>query len=184
MSHSATTPQDETAPTEPDPAAESVNGLDTPFDEALIRETMELLFFAYRDFTGDADALLARYRFGRAHHRVIYFVGRHPGITLSELLAILKITKQSAAPVLKELTAGGFIEQRADPTDGRKRLLYLSPEAVALERTLMERQAARLTGAYAIVGGVAGTGFRAMLRAMIASGGGSPEPGQSVETDD
>lgn len=154
-------------------------GASTPvsFDEALIRETMELLFFAYRDFTGDADALLARYRFGRAHHRIIYFVGRHPGITLSELLAVLKITKQSAAPILKDLMHGGFIDQRADPTDGRKRRLYLSPEAIALERTLMERQAARLTAAYATVGREHGVGFRAVLRAMIDAGGTTTDGG-------
>ncbi len=164
MSQSETTVVDNAPQTGTSDQADSAN---PQFDEALIRETMELLFFAYRDFTGDADALLARYRFGRAHHRVIYFVGRHPGITLSELLSILKITKQSAAPILKDLTAEGFIEQRSDPTDGRKRRLYLSPEAVALERTLMERQAARLITAYAIVGGAAGSGFRAMLHAMI-----------------
>jgi DNA-binding MarR family transcriptional regulator len=140
------------------------------YDEHLIRETIELLYFAYRAFTGDADTLLANYQFGRAHHRVIYFVARNPGITVSELLDILKITKQSIAPVLKELMEGGFVVQRADPSDRRKRLLFLTPEAIALERNLTDCQATRLTDAYATIGPEAGTHFRDMLRAMIDLG--------------
>ncbi len=68
-----------------------------------LRQGMELLFYAYRDFTSEPDAILANYRFGRAHHRVIHFVGRNPGITVSDLLGILKITKQSLSRVLSQL---------------------------------------------------------------------------------
>jgi DNA-binding MarR family transcriptional regulator len=81
-----------------------------------LREAMELLFFAYRDFTSEPDAVLAEYAFGRAHHRVIYFVGRHPGMTVSDLLGILRITKQSLSRVLGQLVRDGFIVQR--PGDG------------------------------------------------------------------
>ncbi|MGZ8995288.1 MAG: MarR family winged helix-turn-helix transcriptional regulator [Rhodospirillales bacterium] len=136
-------------------------------DERGLRQAMELLFFAYRDFTGDADRLLARYGFGRAHHRTIYFVGRHPGITVGDLLAILKITKQSLARVLGELMRGGFIVQRADSRDRRRRRLYLSDEAVAMERMLSEAQAERLHAALKAAGPQAANGFRAVLRAMI-----------------
>jgi DNA-binding MarR family transcriptional regulator len=136
-------------------------------DERGLRQAMELLFFAYRDFTGDADRLLARYGFGRAHHRAIYFVGRHPGITVGDLLAILKITKQSLGRVLGELMRGGFIVQRADARDRRRRRLYLSDEAVAMERMLSEAQAERLQAAFAAAGPEAAQGFRAVLRAMI-----------------
>jgi DNA-binding MarR family transcriptional regulator len=128
---------------------------------------MELLFFAYRDFTGDADRLLARYGFGRAHHRTIYFVGRNPGITVGDLLAILKITKQSLARVLGELMRGGFVVQRADNRDRRRRRLYLSDEALAMERMLSEAQAERLGAAIAAAGPEAARGFRAVLREMI-----------------
>lgn len=136
-------------------------------DERELRQAMELLFFAYRDFTGDADRLLVRYGFGRAHHRVIYFVGRNAGITVGDLLAILKITKQSLARVLGELMRGGFVVQRADSADRRRRRLYLSDEAIAMERMLSDAQASRLRNALDTAGPEAARGFRAVLRAMI-----------------
>lgn len=135
--------------------------------ERTLRRAIELLFFAYRDFTGDADAMLARYGFGRAHHRAVYFIGRNPGITVSELLAILKITKQSLARVLGQLMAGGFVARRADAGDRRRRRLFLTPEAEALERALTERQAQRLAVAFAESGPAAADGFATVLRALI-----------------
>jgi DNA-binding MarR family transcriptional regulator len=135
--------------------------------DGLLRQSIELLFFAYRDFTGDADAILARYGFGRAHHRVIYFVGRRPGITVGDLLVILKITKQSLARVLGQLMREGFIVQRMDPGDRRRRRLYLTAQGEALERTLTECQSARIEAACAAAGTVAASGFRAVLQAMV-----------------
>ncbi len=86
--------------------------------EEELRLGIELLFYAYRDFTAEPDAILAKYRFGRAHHRVIYFVGRNPGITVSELLGILRITKQSLSRVLGHLVREAFITQRRGTRDG------------------------------------------------------------------
>src|SRR3970040_2057216 len=106
--------------------------------EEELRQGMELLFYAYRDFTAEPDAILATYGFGRAHHRVIYFVGRTPRITVSELLAILKITKQSLSRVLGQLVREGFIVQHPGPRDRRQRLLELTPKGVALENMLSE----------------------------------------------
>jgi DNA-binding MarR family transcriptional regulator len=136
-------------------------------DDPDLRQAVELLFFAYRDFTGDADVLLDRYGFGRAHHRVIYFVGRRPGMTVGELLDILKITKQSLARVLGQLMREGFIVQRTDAGDRRRRRLFLTAEADALARILTERQTARIAAAWAEAGGSAAKGFRAVLKAMI-----------------
>lgn len=136
-------------------------------DERELRRAMELLFFAYRDFTGDADRLLVRYGFGRAHHRVIYFVGRNPGINVGDLLVILKITKQSLARVLGELMRGGFIFQRADHDDRRRRRLYLTDEAMAMERMLTECQFARLRTALQAAGPEAADGFLSFLQAMV-----------------
>src|SRR5574338_1417046 len=101
-----------------------------------LRQAIELLFFAYRDFTGEADQLLVEYGFGRAHHRVIYFVGRQPGMTVSELLGILKITKQSLSRVLSALVAQGFVIQRQGERDRRQRLLHLTDKGAELERRL------------------------------------------------
>lgn len=91
-----------------------------------MRQGIELLYFAYRDFTAGPDEILAGYGFGRAHHRVIYFVGRHPGMTVSGLLGILRITKQSLSRVLGQLIEEEFIRQRAGERDRRQRLLNLT----------------------------------------------------------
>lgn len=135
-------------------------------DEEL-RRAIELLFFAYRDFTGEPDRILAKYGFGRAHHRVIYFVGRNDGISVSDLLRILKITKQSLSRVLGQLVAEGFIEQEQDSTDRRRRLLTLTEKGRMLERSLTERQAARIARAYRAAGPDAVAGFSKVLEEII-----------------
>jgi DNA-binding MarR family transcriptional regulator len=103
-------------------------------------DLIELLFFAYRDFIGDADEILSRIGFGRAHHRVLHFVHRHPGMRVADLLDVLKITKQSLGRVLRELVDNGYVVQRAGPADRRQRLLYTTSkgEALALELALLQ----------------------------------------------
>jgi DNA-binding MarR family transcriptional regulator len=135
--------------------------------EEELRQGIELLFFAYRDFTAEPDALLADYGFGRAHHRVIYFVGRNPGMTVSDLLAILRITKQSLSRVLGQLVDEGFITQRPGLRDRRQRLLELTEKGVELERQLTERQRARIARAYREAGAEAVEGFRKVMLGLI-----------------
>tara|TARA_B100000315_G_scaffold96765_1_gene88945 strand:- start:4 stop:522 length:519 start_codon:yes stop_codon:yes gene_type:complete len=132
-----------------------------------LRRAMESLFFAYRDFTGIADALLADYGFGRAHHRVIYFVGAHPGMTVSELLEILKITKQSLSRVLSLLINEGFVLQRTDDADRRRRRLYLTARGADLEHRLTQCQSQWIAAAYREAGADAVKGFGAVLRGII-----------------
>ena len=110
-------------------------------------ELIELLFFAYRDFVGEADRILARYGFGRAHHRVLHFVNRNPGLTIAALLDILRITKQSLARVLKELVDQKFIEVRAGKDDRRQRLLFASSKGLALAGELAGLQSRRVEAA-------------------------------------
>jgi DNA-binding MarR family transcriptional regulator len=110
---------------------------------------IELVFFAYRDFVGEADRLLARYGFGRAHHRVLHFVNRNPGLTIAQLLDILGITKQSLARVLKDLIDNGFIRQEAGREDRRQRLLRVTPQGLELATELAEMQSARIGAALA-----------------------------------
>ena len=133
-----------------------------------IRQGIELLYFAYRDFTAEPDAILLEYGFGRAHHRVIYFVGRNPHINVSELLAILKITKQSLSRVLGQLVREGFIEQREGTYDRRQRLLDLTDKGTELERRLSESQRNRFADAYRDAGAGAVQGFRDVLTNMIS----------------
>ncbi len=117
-------------------------------------DLIELLFFAYRDFVGDPDRILAQYGFGRAHHRVLHFVDRYPGLTIAELLDILRITKQSLNRVLKDLIEQDYIAQKTGAHDRRQRLLYCTPAGTALAGDLTRVQARRL--ARALVDPVAG----------------------------
>lgn len=133
-----------------------------------LREAIELLFFAYRDFTGEADAVLDTFGFGRAHHRIIYFVGANPGISVGELLAILKITKQSLSRVLSQLVEEAFIEQETDAGDRRRRRLYLTEKGRALEHQLTDRQSRHVASAYRDAGAEAVAGFRTVLRGLIS----------------
>jgi len=117
-----------------------------PADPRSLR-IIELLFFAYRDFTADADEILAELEFGRAHHRALHFICRHPGIRVADLLEILKITKQSLARVLKDLRDRGFITQLRGETDRRERLLYPRDDGLALIARLAARQTERINSA-------------------------------------
>jgi DNA-binding MarR family transcriptional regulator len=110
-------------------------------------ELIELLFFAYRDFISDPDTILAKFGFGRAHHRVLHFVERKPGLTVAELLDLLKITKQSLARVLKQLIDAGYVEQKPGPDDRRQRELYLTPDGHQLIISLREPQSRRIVAA-------------------------------------
>ena len=112
-------------------------------------ELIELFFFAYRDFVGEPDRLLAQHGFGRAHHRVLHFVNRHQGLIVAELLEILDITKQSLARVLKELVSAGFIDPRAGIEDRRQRLLYLTPRGCDFAGELAGMQGRRFARALA-----------------------------------
>jgi len=120
-------------------------------DDSVV-DVIELLFFAYRDFIADPDAILAKSDFGRAHHRVLHFVERNPGLTVADLLDILKITKQSLARVLKELIDSGFVEQRTGSEDRRQRLLYATQAGQALSAGLSAPQEARIKAALAGLG--------------------------------
>ena len=130
-------------------------------------ELIELLFFAYRDFISDPDAILAKSKFGRAHHRVLHFVDRNPGLTVADLLDILKITKQSLARVLKELIDSGFVEQRTGLEDRRQRLLYATPSGRALSASLSAPQEWRIKAALAPLGPDARATVTAFLFGMI-----------------
>lgn len=120
-----------------------------PSDPSLPLDVMGLFFFAYRDFVGDADALLDRQGFGRAHHRVLYFVNLRPGMPVADLLDILKITKQSLARVLRQLIDNGYIEQQTGAADRRQRLLYATAKGREFFETLSATQTSRIDAAMA-----------------------------------
>jgi DNA-binding MarR family transcriptional regulator len=135
--------------------------------EEQMRLAQDLMFFAYRDFTAAADAILEELGLGRAHHRAIHFIGRNPGMTVGELLAILRITKQSLARVLNELVTNGLVAQATGRHDRRQRLLTLTPEGQALEQRLFDQQRERLAAAYREAGGPAVEGFGRVMRSIM-----------------
>jgi DNA-binding MarR family transcriptional regulator len=134
MAQTQPRPDDEAGPASPGEAVPQ----SVPYD------LIELLFFAYRDFVGGPDLILAEYGFGRAHHRVLHFVLRRPGLTIAELLDILKITKQSLNRVLKELVETGFVEQRTGVQDKRQRHLHATRSGQDLALRLIQLQARRI----------------------------------------
>ncbi|HYE48382.1 MAG TPA: MarR family transcriptional regulator [Azospirillaceae bacterium] len=135
--------------------------------EEELRQAMELLFYAYRDFTAEPDAMLGKIGLGRAHHRVIYFVGRYPQITVTDLLGILQITKQSLSRVLQDLVREEFVVQRQGTRDRRQRLLELTEKGVELERQLSENQRQRIARAYRRAGAEAVEGFRTVMLGIM-----------------
>jgi DNA-binding MarR family transcriptional regulator len=138
----AATKSVDAAPAGKAPITRPLTGQDG-IDFALI----ELFFFAYRDFTSDPDHILEDYGFGRAHHRVLHFVNRMPGLTVAELLDVLQITKQSLARVLKQLLDAGHIVQVQGPRDRRQRKLYPTPKGRALSLALAAPQSRRIARA-------------------------------------
>ena len=147
------------------PVAAGVNLLFLREEE--LRAAQDLLFFAYRDFTRAADEVLEGLGMGRAHHRALHYIGRNPSISVSDLLAILRITKQSLARVLNALVEEGYVDQQPGQVDRRQRLLSLTEQGMALERQLFERQRERLAGAYREAGAGAVDGFRRVMRGIM-----------------
>lgn len=124
-------------------------GPDEQQDPPPAYDFIELFFFAYRDFVADADRILADFGFGRAHHRVLHFVDRHPGLPVAELLDILRITKQSLNRVLKELIEKRFVDQRRGVVDRRQRLLFTTKAGHGLAERLAGVQTRRISRALA-----------------------------------
>jgi DNA-binding MarR family transcriptional regulator len=128
---------------------------------------IELFFFAYRDFTSDPDQILGTYGFGRAHHRIVHFVNRMPGLTVAELLDVLKITKQSLARVLKQLIDTGYVVQLTGPRDRRQRQLYPTPKGRELALALAAPQSRRIAGALDGLGPENRAVIERFLKAMV-----------------
>lgn len=135
-------------------------------DEQL-RRGIEAMFFAYRGFTADPDRILEKHGYGRAHHRAIHFINREPGLTVTTLISVLGVTKQSLNRVLRTLIEDGLVENRVGRKDKRERHLYLTEAGATLERELSEAQRGRMRAAYRAAGPQAVAGFRQVLEAMM-----------------
>lgn len=135
--------------------------------EPELRRGMELLYFGYSHYTRSIDRDLAELGLGRAHHRALYFIARKPGLTVSELLSLLAITKQSLGRVLNELGERALVETKPGERDRRQRLLSLTDAGKALEIELFETGRQRMSHAYARAGQQAVSGFWAVLEGLV-----------------
>jgi DNA-binding MarR family transcriptional regulator len=136
---------------------------------------IEALFFAYRDFISDPDRILNEIGFGRAHHRVLHFIHRYPGMRVADLLEILQITKQSLARVLRELVKEGYVAQRSGKEDRRERLLYATAKGRILARRLAAPQLDKIRDALALLGAEGQMAVARFLDAMIGGAAGQPD---------
>lgn len=132
-----------------------------------IRGGIEAMFFAYQGFTSEPDQILRDYGYGRAHHRAIHFIERHPGITVSRLITILGVSKQSLNRVLRKLILDQLIEVRAGEQDKRTRQLFLTETGTYLEKKLSDTQRRRMRTAYRAAGPEAVAGFRRVLENIM-----------------
>ena len=131
------------------------------------KDAIELMFFSYRDFISDPDAILQKHGFGRAHHRVLHFVGCNPGLSIANLLDILRVTKQSLARILRDLIDEGYINQKIGILDRRKRLLFLTPKGHKLHDSLIAPQISRFEQVTAEVDVATFNGWKEVMRLMI-----------------
>ena len=132
-----------------------------------IRQGIEAMYFAYRGLTTEPDRILATMAYGRAHHRAIHFINRAPGTTVTNLLEILGVTKQSLNRVLRTLIEDGLVESRVGKVDKRERNLFLTDAGTALEARLSDAQRTRMRSTYRDAGPEAVAGFRKVLEAMM-----------------
>lgn len=132
-----------------------------------LRNGIEAMFFAYQGFIADPDHILQEFGYGRAHHRSIHFIERHPGITVTELTNILRVSKQSLNRVLRKLIHDNLVEARIGASDGRTKHLYLTSKGTQLEQRLSEAQRRRMRSAYKAAGPEAVAGFRKVLEQIM-----------------
>jgi len=138
---------------------------DAPAPPRLL-SAIEQLFFGYRAFTDLPDRILERQGLGRVHHRILYFVGRNPHISVSGLLDILSVSKQAIHGPLKQLTALNLIAMQPGAADRRVKQLSLTPQGQALERELTGAQTRHLQSVFDRAGPEAEAGWRAVMQQM------------------
>tara|TARA_B100001094_G_C18058463_1_gene733753 strand:- start:648 stop:1133 length:486 start_codon:yes stop_codon:yes gene_type:complete len=145
-----------------------LNNFISPFflNDREIRKVIELFFFSYRDFTAGPDKVLEKLNFGRAHHRVIYFVGKKNNITIKELLKVLQITKQSLSRVLNQLVKEGFV-LLSTGFDKRTKTLTLTNKGLALENKLSDIQINKIKKVFKKFNHEDINGFKKILYDMI-----------------
>lgn len=140
----------------------------TRCDSPAVRAALELILFVHINLAHDAEDELASLGFHRTHHRILYLVARHPGITVGDLLSILRLTPQAVQTPMKQLYAKGFLQQRHAASDRRRRCLFLTGLGDTLLRRLSHHQHKRISQAFQATGPGAAKGFLKVLEMMLS----------------
>jgi DNA-binding MarR family transcriptional regulator len=148
-------------------ADQFANALAVQMSEADIRRGVELLYFGYSHLTRAIDNRLATQGLGRAHHRALYFIARQPGLTVSALLRLLNITKQSLARVINDLAERDLVISRPGISDRRQRCLTLTESGTHLEVSLFQDLRNKLSFAYNSTTREAVSGFWTVLEGLV-----------------
>lgn len=135
-------------------------------DETGLRGAIELLYFGYREFTAGPDRILAKRGLNRAHHRILYFVGRNDAISVGGLLDVLAVSKQALNTPLRRLVEMGLVSNEPSPTDRRVKQLRLTARGRSLERRLTGTQMKHLRRVFAVAGPAAERGWRSVMEAI------------------
>lgn len=134
-----------------------------PNNQQSLNEALELFHFAFRAFTTGPDTILAEQGLQRVHHRILYFVGRNPAISVNALLKILGVSKQALNGPLRVLKDLQLITSTADASDKRVKRLMLSPQGRELENRLSQSQRELMTAVFNDVGEDAELHWRAIM---------------------
>lgn len=133
-----------------------------------LREAIELLYFSYREFTAGPDKILAKRGLGRVHHRILYFVGRNDGGSVSELLAILGVSKQALNAPLRQLVHMDLVSNNPSLEDRRTKALRLTTAGRRLEARLTGTQMDLLGKVFKASGAHAHHDWRSIMRDLAA----------------
>lgn len=134
-----------------------------------LNEALEAIYFGFRAITAKPDERLAGLGYSRVHHRILYFIGRHPGCSVNELLTVMGVTKQYLHRPLRSLTDDGYVLVRPDKRDGRVKRLNLSAKGSALENELSGDQRRRFQEVFAAAGPRAEAGWRKVMALLADS---------------
>lgn len=131
-----------------------------------LRGAIELLYFAYRGFTDRPDRILERRGLGRVHHRILYFIGQRPDVSVRGLLDLLAVSKQALNAPLRQLIEMNLVSALADPADRRMKNLRLTAEGQRLEAELTGAQMRHLQAAFERAGAGREAGWRAVMEEL------------------
>lgn len=131
-----------------------------------LNHALEAFYLAHRALIAWPDAVLEKHGLSRAHHRILFFIARNPGLSVNDLLAKLDVCKQSVNAPLRKLLQIGLVSSEPDDSDKRIKRLRLTPAGASLEQEITEDQRQRLARAFSTVGAEAEQHWFAVMQEL------------------